>query len=112
MSKKLDHSLKIRINHLYFKDNKNSKTIADELNLKPATVMRAIDRSKFYDYQPGSIENSKEEVEIIQNEVCKNYNISVSTIQRKSRFPEVLIPRQMAHTLCYNLTKCSYSFIV
>lgn len=101
-----------KINHLYFKKHMTTQQIADELGVKYQAVLKQIDRKAFFAFDNNlKTDNSPNKVDLIQREVCDYYSIPLETLHMRSRFIEILLPRQLAHHLAYNLTKSSNAFI-
>ena len=101
-----------KINHLYFKKHMTTQQIADSLGVKYQAVHRQIDRKAFFAFDAKlKTDDNPNKVDMIQREVCDYYKIPLNVLHMRSRFIEILLPRQIAHHLAYNLTKSSNKFI-
>lgn len=110
---KIANSIKSKINRLYFKENKTIPQISEKLNLPYKTVLDSIKRGDFYKFRaaPKSVKNNKNAVLIISDTVSEYFGLRDGIINKKTRLKEILIPRQISHTISYNLTKSSNAFI-
>ena len=55
--------------------------------------------------------NSLNEVNVIKKVVSNYFDITEDTLNLKSRISEIMLPRQLAHHLAYDLTRASNAFI-
>ena len=97
---------------MYFDKNMTITEIRYKLKLKYNQVLDAIKRGDIYKTRHiSNVKNNKDVLEIISNEVSNYYNLKDGLIHKKTSIREIIIPRQIAHTISYNLTKSSNAFI-
>lgn len=81
---------------------------------KPFTLVKKCLIGGNYEFtQPKIVKfkNSEDELDVILHRVCEQYYIKKSELIKKCRNKEIVLPRQMAHFLCYELTRSSFKFI-
>lgn len=109
---KINKVLKSRINEMYFDRNMTIPKIQLGLGLSYNNVLNAIERGDVYNFRrSNSPKNNYSHVMLIADEVSNYFRLTKGIINKKTRIREVIIPRQIAHTIAYNLTKSSNSFI-
>lgn len=110
---RLDESTKSKINRLYFKENMTIPQISGVTKVPYPTVLNAVDRGDIYKMRNGhgKTKNNKEVIDLIVSVVAEYFGLVDSIITMKTRIGEILIPRQIAQTISYNLTKSSNAFI-
>jgi hypothetical protein len=82
--------------------------------MKPFTLVeKCLIGGNYSTTQPNIVKfkNSEEELDIVLHRVCEEYKIKKSDLVKKCRNKEIILPRQMTHFLCYELTRCSFKFI-
>ena len=97
------------VNKMYFKDKMLIPDIASKLNIPEYLAIRKLDRTLFV--RKSVCKFDEIAINTILDEVSRYFNIDKELILMKSRIKEVLVPRQIAHKLAYELTNASNSYI-
>jgi chromosomal replication initiator protein len=83
-----------------------------ELKIPYSIALNSIERGDIYNFRrDNSPKNSYIHVMLISDEVSDYFGLRRGIINKKTRIKEVRIPRQIAQTISYNLTKSSNAFI-
>jgi chromosomal replication initiation ATPase DnaA len=108
----IDEKLRYKINKLYFEKNLTVPEISKKLKIKYNTTLSAINRGDLYSLRHKlTKKNDPILVKMISDEVTKYFGLKDGLINMKTRLQDIVVPRQIAHTISYNLTKSSNAFV-